>query len=367
MEADNKGNIRETVAVRNSLFLLFFNLNYICMALLIKEIRRVKMKLLIWGIGQLAWTTVKNISETNIVGYIDTYSTNKEFAGKPLYKPSEVKCLEYDAILVTTVYAKEIAQICREMEISLDKVIFVYGNVETTDINQDYEFITKICGREFSTLIKNRYHLIREILINLGTDKKKFEVADYSDKKICQNDYVRVKTLELLVDEIKERNIKGEIAELGVFRGDFAQLLNLAFPDRKLYLFDTFEGFDEDELARELDGNVRLAVDDAYKNTSIQVVMDKMQCKEQIVVKKGFFPNSLEGLEQQFAFVSLDCDWEESLYQGLIYFYPRLEWGGYIMIHDYNNHLGCAKKAIRRYEKETNSILPKVPVCDAQG
>ena len=74
----------------------------------------------------------------------------------------------------------------------------------------------------------------------------------------------------------------------------------------------------------------------------------------------------MESLEDTFAFVSLDCDWEESLYQGLKYFYPRLREGGYIMVHDYNNVLECAKKALQRYEKECGRV-PKVPICDAQG
>ena len=41
----------------------------------------------------------------------------------------------------------------------------------------------------------------------------------------------------------RERNIPGAAAELGVYKGDFAAEINKAFPDRTLYLLDTFEGF----------------------------------------------------------------------------------------------------------------------------
>ncbi|MDR3334041.1 MAG: TylF/MycF family methyltransferase [Treponema sp.] len=58
-------------------------------------------------------------------------------------------------------------------------------------------------------------------------------------------DHVRHSSLRLITEEIRERNIEGAVAELGVFKGDFAKRLNIAFPDRKLYLFDTFDGFDE--------------------------------------------------------------------------------------------------------------------------
>ena len=325
------------------------------------------MKLLIWGTGQLSWPTVKNISDNDIIGYIDSYKTDKLFAEKPLYSPAEIKNLEYDAILVATISGEEIRQTCKEFEIPIDKVIFVYGNIQISDRNQDYEFISRICGEKLTKAIKNRYHLVREIDVNLDMNRKDFDISDYSDKKLYQSDYIRVKTLELLVDVIKRENIKGQIAELGVFRGNFAQFLNLAFPDRKLYLFDTFESFDKNELEKELKGNVMRVVRDAYKNTSVQIVIEKMKYKENIIIKKGFFPDSLNGLEENFAFVSLDCDWEESLYQGLIYFYPRLTEGGYIMIHDYNNHIGCAKQAILRYEKSVHKKLPKIPICDSQG
>ncbi len=327
------------------------------------------MKILIWGTGQLSWQTVKKIPEKNICGYIDTYAAKKEFAEKPLYKPEEVKSLEYDAILVSTLFGEEVLQTCRTVGISPDKLIFVYGNVKISDMNQDYDFIEQICGKEYADFIKMRYHLIREIEIDLKKDKKDFEVKDFANDKYYQNDFVRLKTLELLVDELQRGNVEGQIAELGVFQGHFAKYLNAAFPDRKLYLFDTFDGFDEEEVKRELETETIPVVCEIYKNTSVQVVMDKMCHKENVIIKQGFFPDSLGrgGLEETFALVSIDCDWEDSIYQGITYFYPRLQKGGYIMIHDYNNLVASAQKAVQRYEKEQNTRLPKVPICDAQG
>jgi O-methyltransferase len=62
------------------------------------------------------------------------------------------------------------------------------------------------------------------------------------------SDYFRLSSLELAAYEIYANNIKGNVAELGVFRGDFAKFINMSFPDRKLYLFDTFEGFDKKDI-----------------------------------------------------------------------------------------------------------------------
>ena len=110
-----------------------------------------------------------------------------------------------------------------------------------------------------------------------------------------------------------------------MFRGEFAQYINYAFPDRKCYLFDTFEGFNANEALSEIKrGNCTDAFVEAYKNTNVGVVLERMEYIENVVIKQGFFPESLDGLDEQFAFVSLDVDFEESIYEGLKYFYPRL-------------------------------------------
>ena len=58
--------------------------------------------------------------------------------------------------------------------------------------------------------------------------------------------------MRLLAEQINEENIPGDVAELGVFKGDFAALINAAFPDRCIHLFDTFEGFDAKDVAVEV-------------------------------------------------------------------------------------------------------------------
>lgn len=62
----------------------------------------------------------------------------------------------------------------------------------------------------------------------------------------------RLATIRLLAKEIRQRCLPGEIAELGVHQGASARELNRLFPERKLYLFDTFQGFPEKALAAKL-------------------------------------------------------------------------------------------------------------------
>src|SRR4051812_35726084 len=61
-------------------------------------------------------------------------------------------------------------------------------------------------------------------------------------------DYIRLSTLELVSFEINKNIPGGSVAELGVYKGKFARFINQYFPQRSLFLFDTFEGFDKNDI-----------------------------------------------------------------------------------------------------------------------
>ena len=149
------------------------------------------------------------------------------------------------------------------------------------------------------------------------------------------NDYdPRAATLELMAREIYRYNIEGSTAELGVYQGNFARLINHYFSDRKLYLFDTFEGFDKRDADVDRRENFSTATQD-FSTTSVELVLGKMQHRENCIVRKGWFPETAEGIDDKFCFVSLDCDLYQPIRAGLEFFYPRLVHGGVIMIHDF--------------------------------
>lgn len=161
--------------------------------------------------------------------------------------------------------------------------------------------------------------------------------------------YIRISTLELAAQEIYDRNVAGQVAELGVYKGQFAKYLNRVFPDRMLYLFDTFEGFDEKDVVVEK-SNQYSTGDQDFANTSVEEVLSKMENRDRCVIRRGWFPESLGGLEETFCFVSLDADLYKPILDGLEYFYPRLSSGGYIFIHDYNNsEYEGSKQAVREF------------------
>jgi O-methyltransferase len=182
---------------------------------------------------------------------------------------------------------------------------------------------------------------------------------------VFSGDYVRYSSLELVAQEINNNGLKGNVAEVGVFRGEFARHINTAFPDRKLYLFDTFEGFNDADVRVEEKNKYTKNMDD-FSNTSIDLVLNKMKYKDNVIIKQGYFPETAKGIKDTFAFVSIDTDLYEPIYNGLKFFYPRLSKGGYIFIHDYNNeNYSGAKVAVRKFCKENK--IPYFPLSDAAG
>lgn len=180
-------------------------------------------------------------------------------------------------------------------------------------------------------------------------------------------DYVRCMTLNLLANEIIDKNLEGCIAEVGVFKGDFAKLLNQCFPFKTLYLFDTFQGFDEKDFKTSNEPKTYTETANNFKNTSIDTVLSGMTNKKNCVIKKGYFPETAAGLENEtFCLVSLDTDLYKPIYDGLNFFYPRLKKHGYIMVHDYNNaEYPGAKKAVQQFSVENN--LSPIPIPDGWG
>jgi len=124
-------------------------------------------------------------------------------------------------------------------------------------------------------------------------------------------------------------------------------------------------GFNNADIDVEKNNNFSQGNQD-FSDTSVNTVIQKMKFPEKCVVKKGYFPDSLDGLEDSFCFVSLDPDLYKPILDGLEYFYPRLVKGGYIFVHDYNNSLyPGAKQAVREFCNKNK--IPFVPLTDSWG
>jgi O-methyltransferase len=171
--------------------------------------------------------------------------------------------------------------------------------------------------------------------------------------------------LELVSHEITRKNLGGSVAELGVYKGKFARYLNQYFPDRTLFLFDTFEGFDKRDVVLEKQNQYSPA-DQDFSDTSVEAVLQLMPFPKKCIPVKGFFPQSAKEIKDRFVFVSLDTDLYEPIYNGLQFFYPRLVEGGYIFVHDFNNDVyKGTREAVEKFclEQKINYL----PLPDLAG
>ncbi len=163
----------------------------------------------------------------------------------------------------------------------------------------------------------------------------------------------RILFLQNVAKQFSESQIDGSVAELGVFQGEFAKKINACFYDKKLYLFDTFEGFSERDLKNE---HKEARENGSYfVDTSVDLVMSKMSYPNNVIIKKGWFPQSTqddEDLEKErFCFVNIDADLYNPIIAGLEYFYPKMVKNGIILIHDYYSKVAYpgAKKAVDEF------------------
>jgi O-methyltransferase len=135
-----------------------------------------------------------------------------------------------------------------------------------------------------------------------------------------------------------------------------------------LYLFDTFSGFDQRDVESEQRRSLDSRVDLPHEGTSVDFVMSQMSTPSVVETIVGWFPESAAGISDdiRFALVSLDADLYEPMAAGLAWFFDRLNPGGFLMIHDYNNSLfPGARRAVEEFSSAR--ALWFVPIPDSGG
>lgn len=348
------------------------------------------MIIYIWGTGKVAdrYLSTDEISMDCLGGFIETDKAKDMYRGKKVFTPKEVAKQEYDYIFVLVYrYSEQIREIAANSGIETDKMVYIdterWKNSEVlTKSSFPYHVPCFYNENEVRLKFPKLFEMIEEkraySYMSIVTFSNGMDLIDNNrvifspgyDSLLDSVDYFRFRSFEFVAKEIKSKNIKGDCAEVGVFKGVFAKYINKMFPEKTLYLFDTFEGFDEQEISREIEaGLADESCKEVFNDTSIEYVKSIMPYPQNCIFRKGYFPNTAKGLEERtYAFVSIDVDLEESIFACLDYFYPRMEKGGVIFIHDYNNRMYFGvKKAIERFEYKIGHSLYGVPIADQGG
>ena len=178
------------------------------------------------------------------------------------------------------------------------------------------------------------------------------------------------------VDYVLKNNIKGAFVECGVWRGGSSMLIaqmlkNRSITDRRLYLFDTFEGMSEptnDLDIRGIKASTLLTDNEHNKEESVWCLAELKDVQknmrltsfpeENVTFIKGKVEDTIpENLpKENIALLRLDTDWYESTKHELNYLYPKLEQKGVLVIDDYGHWEGC-RKAVDEYFQENNIHL----------
>lgn len=348
------------------------------------------MRILIWGKGRdfnILMLTARWKDDVEIVGIIVSEDCSEDFLivqgcdrverKLNIYSAEKLNSVFFDKIVLANSFYKDI--IIKNINSDLISKIIIPYVCEIQDKNSAIEKMEDIVVNPKETVIRisgqHKEYYVEPMLYDICDNSILYE----DDVFIELPDYTRIRTTEMLIKELRRNEIEGEMAEVGVFRGRFVKIFSHYFPNKKLYLYDSFEGFEKVILEKEIErGNASEIWSKWFSNTSVKLVEDYIANKDRTFIRKGFFPETIEEAEKndKFCLVSLDADLYEPILEGLRFFYPRLLNGGYILIHDYNSldiidnqyvTLGGVKKAVTDYEQESGIKLCKVPISDRNG
>jgi O-methyltransferase len=179
------------------------------------------------------------------------------------------------------------------------------------------------------------------------------------------------------VEYLAKAKIPGDILECGVWRGGSCMLIALSllfFEDRerRILLFDTFEGHPRPDLEKDIDlwGNKAVVDWDNSKSdgessdwgfASIEEVRANLATTGYPEAKLAFIKGKVEdtladNIPDRLALLRLDTDWYESTRVALVHLYPRLVPGGVLIVDDYGHYQG-QRQAVDEYFSSTGQHL----------
>ncbi|MEI7632388.1 MAG: TylF/MycF/NovP-related O-methyltransferase [bacterium] len=169
---------------------------------------------------------------------------------------------------------------------------------------------------------------------------------------------IRADELFVLLSELKNvvaNQVQGDLVELGCYEGTsalfFTRLLNDLKSDKKLWLYDSFEGLPEKTSEDDSAAGV------AFKGGELKASKARLAknfvkagLKIPEIKRAWFYELDPSDLPDQVCFAFLDGDFYESIVDSLKLVVPLIAKGGVILVDDYQNlALPGVAKAVNEY------------------
>lgn len=323
-------------------------------------------RLLVFGTGSVAerFMSIIDLDKVDILAFINTNKPFENFHGYRVLGIEEISDLQYDYIVIASGYTVPIRKILKKANVEESKVV-CYIFDDDIVLNEMSECLNDHLNSKYNrNLMGNwirREYSLPSIAPAVLWDESRCLQTIYKDS-------VREQTVKLLHDIMSDRAIDGAVAEVGVFRGDFTVVLDKIFKTSRLYLFDTFEGFSNSDIEADSTIDNKQGENAKFKDTSVDFVLSRLDNVTNVVVKKGYFPDTFdrEAEEEEYSFVSIDLNIAKPTRDALNRFWPRVVSGGYIMVSCYYAPFYEGTRREVNAWCERNNITP-IPMADYYG
>ena len=171
-----------------------------------------------------------------------------------------------------------------------------------------------------------------------------------------------IRLIEEIIHLIKKNNIKGDVVEIGSWRGGMCMYIRhlLKNTNKKIYLYNTFNNFPKSE-----NENFNDKIFNFYKNSYLSINQIKNTFKKlglfhNVKIIDGDIKETIPNNDiDKISLLRLDCDLYEPILLSLQYLYPKITKGGIILIDDYRNNMVKCKIAVDHFRK-INNISSKI-------
>lgn len=267
----------------------------------------------------------------------------------------------------------------RTLEKSELRSYFIKKNINKLILINIVIKITKKIIQKLANSLGYKITKISNLYPVINKDEKFRRIYD-NCKKFTMTSKERMYALYKSVEYIIKSDLTGDFVECGVWRGGSTMLIAYTLiefnvTNRKIYLYDTFEGMTKPSENDFKVRNVKNPAIDKWKKeqkkdhnkwcyASLSEVKNNMSLtkypKNNLFFVKGKVEETIPAtIPFKIAMLRLDTDWYESTKHELIHLFPLLVKNGVLIIDDYGFWAG-SKKAVDEYFSRNPILLTRI-------